>query len=154
MKRKELIEEIKKYFDIRELVCPHTYTAFADKSWQFLDYNLLETLLVLRRDILQLPLIANTYHAKGTFTQRGLRCNLCQLVKDKTKTNKIYLSAHVNGAGIDFVPLGMTAEQARKIIRKNSDLLPHPIRLERVVTWVHFDVYDYLNDRKINEFGA
>jgi hypothetical protein len=152
MTRKELINKISEYFSIQELVCPHTYNAFKDRSWQFLDDNLLKTLLIIRRDILNVPLTVNTYHKNGPFTQRGLRCNLCQLVWDKTKANKIYLSAHVNGAGIDFIPSGMTAEQARQKIRDNSDKLPYPIRLENNVTWVHLDVYDYMNGKKINEF--
>lgn len=152
MNRKQLINDISEYFSIQELVCSHTYTAFKDKSWQFLDDNLLETILVIRRDILNVPLTVNTYHKNGTFTQRGLRCNICKLVWDKSKANKIYLSAHVNGAGIDFIPSGMTAEQARQKIRDNSDKLPFPIRLEKNVSWVHLDVYDYMNGKKINEF--
>lgn len=154
MTRKELLTEIKQYFDIRELVCPHTFKAFGERAWQFLKDDLLETMLIVRRDILQVPLTVNTYHRKGTFTQRGFRCNLCQLVWEKSKANKIYLSAHTNGAGLDFIPSGMTAEQARQKIRDNKDLLPHPIRLERAVTWVHIDTYDYANGEKINEFNG
>ena len=32
MNRKEVIAELKKFFDIRELVCQHTYNAFGEKS--------------------------------------------------------------------------------------------------------------------------
>ena len=38
MNRNDLIEKLKKNFDIRELVCPHCYEQFGDKSWQFLTY--------------------------------------------------------------------------------------------------------------------
>ena len=33
MSRQEIIEKLSKYFDIQELVCPHTYQKFSDKSW-------------------------------------------------------------------------------------------------------------------------
>jgi len=153
MNRKQLITEIKKFFDIRELVCPHTFKAFGERSWQFLDDNLLETILIVRRDILKVPMTVNNYHNGGSlFSQRGLRCNICQIPKDKTKANQIYLSAHVNGAGIDFNAEGLTAEQARQKIKANANLLPVPIRLEKDVNWVHIDVYDYMNGQKVNEF--
>lgn len=156
--RQSLINELKKYFEIRELVCPHTFNAFGERSWQFLDGALLETILIVRRDILKVPMTVNTYHLpvsttnKVVYTQRGIRCNLCQIVQDKTKLKQIYLSAHVNGAGIDFIPAGMTAEEARVLIKANESKLPTSIRLEKKVSWVHMDVYDYMNGKAVNEF--
>jgi hypothetical protein len=152
MTRKELLTEIKKYFKLQELVCPHAFKAFGDRSWQFLDDALLETLIVLRRDILKAGMSINDYHRGGTFTQKGLRCNICELSKGKTVKNQIYLSAHCNGAGVDFTAKGMTAEQARQKIRDEADSLPHAIRLEQDVSWVHVDTFDYGNGKKINEF--
>lgn len=153
MNRKQLITDLKKYFDVRELVCPHTYNAFGERSWQFLDDNLLQTILIVRRDILKVGMTVNTYHKGGIYDERGLRCNICDIVKAKTKKNQLYLSAHCNGAGIDFIPSGMTAEQARQQIRDNAFLLVVPIRLEKNVSWVHLDVYDYMNGDMINEFN-
>jgi len=152
MTRLQIINELKKYFDIRELVCPHTYNKFGDKSWQFLDTELLDVLLVLRMDILKVPLTINNYHKGLDKTQRGLRCNICQLVKEKTLDNEIYLTAHGNGAGLDIIPSGMTAEQGRKKIKSLKALLPYPVRLEKDVTWIHIDIYDYCNGNKINYF--
>lgn len=152
MKRKELITELQKYFEIREFVCQHTFKAFGERSWQFLDDNLLETILIVRRDILQSGMTVNNYHKGGMYSQRGLRCNICQLVKDKTSKNQIYLSAHCNGAGIDFIPSGMIAEEARQRIKANASMLPYPVRLEKNVSWVHIDVYDYMNNKTVNEF--
>ena len=83
MKRSEIIEQLKKYFIIQELVCSHTYKAFADRSWQFLDIELLHTLLVIRQNIC-LPIYVNNWDSRGQLSQRGLRCNNCHLVKDKT----------------------------------------------------------------------
>ncbi len=152
MTRLQIINELKKYFDIRDLVCPHTYAKFGSNSWQFLDTEILHVLLVLRIDILKTPLIINTYLKGGDKTQRGLRCNICQLVKEKTAENQIYLTAHANGAGLDIIPTGMTAEQARKKIESLKALLPYPVRLERDVTWIHIDIYDYMNGNQVNFF--
>ena len=152
MNRSEIIKELKEFFDVRELVCPHCHKKFGDNSWQFIDTELLHTLLIVRRDILKVPIDVNNYDSGGSFSQRGLRCNICQIVEDKTSKGEVYLSAHVNGAGVDFTAKGMTAEQARNKIAANEHLLPYPIRLEKNVTWVHLDVYDYLNGKKINYF--
>ena len=148
MTRQEIIFELKNYFTLSDLVCPHAYANHGERAWQFLDTELLETILVVRRDILKVGMIVNT----ARLTQRGLRCNICQLVKDKTAQNISYLSAHVNGAAIDFDALDMTAQQVRARIIENSDLLPYPIRLEADVSWVHVDIYDTGNDQTITIF--
>ena len=152
MNRSEIIKELKEFFDVRELVCPHCHKKFGDNSWQFIDTELLHTLLIVRRDILKVPIYVNNYDSGGSFSQRGLRCNICQIVEDKTSKGEVYLSAHVNGSGVDFTAKGMTAEEARTIIATNVHLLPFPIRLEKNVTWVHLDIYDYMNGKKINYF--
>lgn len=145
MTRQEIIIELKKYFDVREFVCQHCYAKFGEKSWQFLDTEILHTILILRTQILKVGMICNDYKFGGNKTQRGLRCNLCQLVKDKTENNEIYLSAHCNGAGDDFVfgvKSGMTAQRARGLIKKNANLLPYNVRIEANVSWLHIDCYD------------
>ena len=155
MKREEIIKEIKDkgYFVIQELVCRHTYTRFGDMSWQFLDTELLHTLLVIRQNIGR-AIYVNNWDSGGSLSQRGLRCNICQLVKSKTANNQIYLTAHSNGAGVDFDVKGMTAPEVRKWIKANAHLLPYAIRLEEAVTWVHLDIYDPCNGKKINTFSA
>lgn len=151
MTRKEIISELSNYFKVSDLVCSHTFLKFGDKSWQFLQTELLHTILVLRTEIIKVPMFVNFADKR----QRGLRCNICQLVKEKTNLNQIYLSAHVNGAAIDFNANRLTAEQCRNLILKNSDLLPYPIRIEKDVTWVHIDVYDdHLSDEKIVQFSG
>jgi hypothetical protein len=82
--------------------------------------------------------------------QRGLRCNLCQLVKEK---DVVYLSPHPLGKAGDFTVVGMTAEEARKRIKEMQHLLPCPIRMEKGVSWLHFDVLpQYGIDQKVYEF--
>lgn len=133
MNRQQILTEIKQYFNIKELVCNHTYAKFGERAWQFLDTNYLHALLIVRRDILKAPMICNY----GSSFQRGLRCNMCEMVKGK---KAIYLSAHILGKAGDFTISGITAEEARQKIKANTHLLPCNIRLEADVNWLHLDV--------------
>lgn len=133
MTREEIIKDLHRYFQISELVCEHTHSKWGERAWQFLDTDYLHALLVIRRDILQLPMTCNH---EGAW-QRGLRCNICDLVKEK---NRNYLSSHILGKAGDFTVSGLTAQQARERILANSRLLPCNIRLEDKVNWLHFDV--------------
>lgn len=146
MSREDIIQELHKYFQISELVCEHTHSRWGERSWQFLDTDYLHALLIIRRDILQLPMVCNHSGAN----QRGLRCNMCELVKEKSKT---YLSSHILGKAGDFTVKGMTAQQARDRIINNAHLLPCNIRLEDKVTWLHFDVLpQYGIEKKVHLF--
>lgn len=51
MDRNELIDKLKPYFKIQELVCPHCYSKFGETSWQFISTELLSTLYILRTKI-------------------------------------------------------------------------------------------------------
>ena len=147
MERKEIIQQLKKYFNLSELVCPHILEKYKDNSWMFLTTQILHTLLVLRIEIINKPLIINTSSAK----QRGMRCNMCPMVKEKTT---VYESAHCNGTGFDITVVGMSAEELRNKIKEHHHKLPYPIRLEEDVTWLHIDCYDPCNGKKINTFKA
>lgn len=149
MRRTEIITQLKKYFKIQELVCPHVYAKYGERSWMFLSTVILYTLLVLRTQILKVPLVCNT----KVLTQRGLRCNLCEIVKDKTTDDVLYLSAHSLGIGLDLSSPDMTAEEMRKRISQNSHLLPYPVRIEKGVNWLHIDCYDTGTPNKITFFN-
>lgn len=138
MERKEIIQQLSKFFKVEELVCDHTYAKWGEKSWQFIDTDLLRVLLALRTDILKRPLICNKKQAH----QRGLRCNQCQLVKEK---KAVYLSSHILGKAVDLDVQNMTAEQARQLILANADKLPCNVRLEGNVSWLHIDVLPQWN---------
>lgn len=133
MKRETILRNVRKFFDIDELVCNHTVAEWGDRAWQFLDTDYLHALLIIRRDILKTPMWCNS----SALHQRGLRCNLCELVKNK---KSVYLSAHILGKAGDFTVEGMTAEVARTLIKANAHLLPCNIRLEGGVSWLHIDV--------------
>lgn len=148
MTRDNTLAEIRKYFSIEELVCPHVAARWGDRAWQFLETEYLSTLLVIRRDILQVPMSCNG----GSFSQRGLRCNICDLVRNKARP---YLSSHILGKAGDFTVSGITAEAARTIISENAELLPHPIRLESDVSWLHIDTLPQMGvTTKVYHFKA
>lgn len=149
MTRQEILAAIRPYFDAEELVCDHTFKKWGEQSWNFLDTDYLHALLVIRRDIIKKPMWCNGNAKK----QRGLRCNRCQMVRDKTS---VYLSAHCLGKAGDFTVTGMTAEQARQKIKENAHLLPCPVRLESGVSWLHMDVRpdDSRPGQKVIEFTA
>lgn len=148
MDRDKIIRELHDYFQVRELVCDHTFSKWGERSWQFLDTDFLHCLLIIRRDIIRLPMICNYQWVN----QRGLRCNRCELVKGK---DSVYLSSHILGKAGDFSIEGITAQEARSRIRNNAHLLPCPIRMEGGVNWLHFDVLpQYGIDMKVYEFSA
>lgn len=146
MKREKIIKELSDYFTIKELVCPHIYAKWGERAWQFLQTDYLHSLLIIRRDILREPMSCNG----GGFTQRGMRCNICELVSSKSTP---YLSSHILGQAGDFSVEGMTAEEARERIKEGADLLPCNIRLEGGVGWLHLDTLRQSGvDQKVYEF--
>lgn len=137
MSRAQLIEELGRYFKLSEIVCPHVLGVHGSRSWQFFETEVLRVLLLLRVVVLGVPLVCN--HDKHT--QRGYRCNLCELVKDATVHGRLYLTPH-NGRGFDLTSNKMTAEEMRKRIVQNAAVFPVPIRIEDGVSWLHIDTVD------------
>lgn len=151
MKPKDLV---KQYFGIKELVCPDVYERFGESAWQFLDARLLHTLYVIR-EIVGRPVIVNNWAKGGSYSQRGLRCNVCPLVKEKTSLEKVYLTAHQQGIAVDFHVPGMTTAEVRRLIIDNQRLLPYPIRIERDTDgWIHIDLRNDDEKYKVVEFYA
>lgn len=141
--------QIKDYFDIQELVCKHVYTRFGEGAWSFFDPRMLAVMLYIREGIGK-PMWVNNWAIGGNLTQRGLRCNLCQLVKDKTNAGELYMSAHQEGMGWDFNVKGMGPDEVRQWIVDHKDGLPYPIRMEDdTPTWVHVDTRNDGAKRKI-----
>lgn len=148
-----MAKTIKDYFGIKELVCKDVHAKFGEKAWDFLDERLLRTLLFIRENLGK-PMTVNNWASGGSFSQRGLRCNLCQLVSDKTKKGQLYVSAHMQGTACDFDVKGMTAAQVRQWLSNNKHMLPFPIRAEDGVTWVHIDMRNDGSKDKLILFKA
>lgn len=133
---------VPKYFTVREMVCPHVYEKWQNSErmiWSFFDPTLLQTLDFLR-ETFNKPITVNDWADGGVFSQRGLRCNLCQLVSQKTAKGQLYVSSHILGKAADFNVKGMTAEEVRQWIIANKEKLPYPICIEDGVNWVHIDM--------------
>ena len=146
MSREQIIRELHRFFQVRELVCSHVFSKWGERSWQFLSTDYLHNLLVIRRDILQMPMVCNHDGAE----QRGLRCNMCKMVKEKKAA---YLSIHILGRAGDFSVQGLTAQEARSRIRAMQNLLPYPISMEGGVNWLHIDTLPQFGiTEKVYEF--
>lgn len=155
MDKKDIIKQLEPYFSIDELVCNHTYNKYSESlSWQFLQKDFLHALLVIRRDILKVPMTCNTWKNGGDRYQSGLRCNICDIPKEKTLKNQIYNSAHCMGCAGDFVFSKITAGEARDMILANKDKLPTNIRIEDGKSWLHFDTFDPGRDDRVYLFKA
>lgn len=146
MNREQIIRELHRFFQVRELVCSHVFSKWGERSWQFLSTDYLHNLLVIRRDILQMPMVCNHDGAE----QRGLRCNMCKMVKEKKAA---YLSSHILGRAGDFSVQGLTAQEARSRIRTMQNLLPYPLRMEGGISWLHIDTLPQFGiTEKVYEF--
>ena len=128
------------HFKAHELVCSHVYRKYGDKALMFADPRLLEWIEWFREAI-GLPVTINTYGAGGKYSQRGYRCNMCQLVREKTVDNVMYLSAHTRFQAVDFNVADMLDEEIRQWLERHKKEMPHPIRIESDTRgWVHVDV--------------
>lgn len=154
----EILNRVKQYFVIQELVGVNTYNRYGKNAWKFIDIRLLHALLIIRQGIGK-PITVNNWFFGGKFTQRGLRTNLQQIFKNYFKRGVLYLSAHVMGKAIDFDVEGMTANEVRIWLIQNEDLFPFKIRLEqrlkgRYINWVHLDVFQDETKPKIYLFDV
>lgn len=151
MTRNQLIKSLKNNFNIKELVCPHCYNKFKENAWQFLSTELLSILYTLRYVIFNKPITINNWDNGGNLSQRGLRCNMCQIVQNQSN---VYISAHCLGCAIDFNVKDIDIEECKNLIRQNIDKFEYPIRLEtNTDTWIHVDTYEPIGSTaKLVEF--
>lgn len=133
------------YFQPHELVCRHVYSKYGNMSLMFADARLLQWLWWFRTTVNR-PVYINNYMHGGKYSQRGYRCNLCTLFKDKTFNGELYLSAHTRFQAVDFNVNDMGDEEIRQWIDRHKQDMPVPVRIEKnTVSWVHVDVSVPLN---------
>ena len=116
----------------------------------FFDPRLLITIDTIR-DRINKPIFINTWASGGDYSQRGLRCLQCDIVKAKIEAKEMYMSGHLLGKAVDFDVQGLVASEVREWIIKNKNWWPYHIRLEDHVSWVHLDVFDQ-SDEKVYLF--
>ncbi len=151
---KDLILTLEEYFTIEEFVSEDVYKKYGRKAWRFFDKQLLENILFIRQT-LGSPITINNWHSGGKWQQRGLRENTSSIVSKKTRVKRLYLSAHTLGKAIDFDVKGMTAQEVRMWLVDNGNKLPHKIRVEKKVNWVHLDTAcDWDMEEEVYLFNA
>ena len=139
-----------KNFDIKELVCPHVAKKHSETAWAWMDPRL-KTFLEWFRQEIDREVYVNSWDSGGKLSQRGLRCNMCSLVKEKKVT---YNSAHIRFQAIDFNVKYMTDEEVIKWLIERKNDIPVNIRIEfGTVGWIHIDVCNNTTD-KIQFFKA
>lgn len=126
-----------RYFELRELLPPEIYYKLGEEQpeevlWPLIDDKLKAVLDCVRGEIIQAPMICNTWHFGGAYTLRGLRPKDCPTGAKN--------SQHKLGRAADLVCYKYTAEQMRKMIYEKRHLLPYPVRIEEGVSWLHIDV--------------
>jgi len=145
----EIFMKKAKHFAIPELVCRDVYDRDGENAWRYFRPVVIDFLDWIREEWGR-PITVNDWLWGGAETQRGLRCNLCQLVKKK---ETLYVSAHMLGAGIDFNIKAINPEGVRIWLQCNIHrfFVKFPqykakIRIESkefAPTWVHIDFYDH-----------
>lgn len=155
MAHEEVVKNLKEYFVIEELVDRTVFNKYGERAWRFFDRRLLDNLLWIRTNINK-SMTINNWLWGGSFDERGLRTNISDLVKRKTR---LYLSAHLRGGAVDFDVKGMTAQEVRDWLVANADGLPHKIRVEETlngkkISWVHIDVDDESKNPKVYLMAA
>jgi hypothetical protein len=129
-----------RHFILQELVCQHVFNKYGEIALTFFDEKLLLTLDLLRDQLGAIYI--NNWDSEGEYSQRGLRCSLCQLVQDVFKKGELFMDPHAEGQAVDFDVEGKTASEIRLWIAKNANILPYPVRLESNVDWCHLDIRD------------
>lgn len=137
-----------KWFKLYELLPPEIYDeSIEDELWCLIDDNLKETIDYIREHIVKAPLVCNTWHSGGDRVASGYR--------DKNSPVGAKYSQHKEGRAADLICSKYTAEQMRQMILSSQYDLPHYIRMEDGVNWLHVDTKprDYKGD-KVYLFSA
>tara|TARA_R110000868_G_scaffold139805_2_gene354915 strand:+ start:4729 stop:5271 length:543 start_codon:yes stop_codon:yes gene_type:complete len=158
MERFEIINELKNYFKIYELVGPFAFKIHGERAFKFFSTDSLNMLLITRKGINR-SITVNNWYFGGKFSQRGLRSNLQNLFRQMFLSRKLYLSGHVLGEAFDFDVFGMDAVSVRNWIIENQHLYPFKIRLENLkngvpISWVHMDAIQEEKNPKVYLFNV
>lgn len=123
---------IPRHFIAQELVTPHAHSRLGDGALLLMDDRIIMALDAVR-DLFERPIIVNTWHVTGGFTQRGWR--------DDAEVGGRF-SQHRFGRAVDFDVEGYTAEDVRQAILdtwRYSEALQGITRMEAGTSWVHID---------------
>lgn len=127
--------EIRKYFDVRELVPPDVFAIFAERSLWQLDPKAIAVIELLR-DVVQAPVRINNWHTGGKLSMRGYR-------PPNSRVGSKY-SQHKRGCAFDVDVRGLSPRQIIAMIEQNGQLffdaglttIEDPTHTP---TWLHLD---------------
>ena len=135
-----------KYHKLRELLPPELYVN-EDWGWELFDTRLIETIDWLKElfghDV---SLIINNWSFGGSRKNCGFRTPDCSV--------GARLSRHRLGMAVDIISPQMSAQEMRTAIDLHQEELPHPVRIEEGVSWLHIDVDNFKKNEKIYWFDA
>jgi hypothetical protein len=122
------------YFKAYELVDRLTYEKMGENALSLFTPEILEALDGVR-EYFDEPITVNNWFSGGKFQWRGYR------TPEKAKMLGSPNSEHAKGNAFDFDIKGISAEEARRVIKlnQNDPLLRGIMRLEANVSWVHID---------------
>ena len=158
MTRIDIIDQLKKYFRIEELVSREVHHKYGNDAWALFRTETLHCLLIMRKGIGK-PFTVNTWLWDGVYDERGFRENTCDICKRRTSRGLLYTSGHVLGCAFDFTVEDMSPDLVRDWIEENAELFPCKVRLEDLkdnepITWVHFDTKFYDRHPKVYRFNV
>lgn len=124
-----------KYFIIQEFVPPSIFKTFGESSIMFIDPKVI-AIAEAYREFFKAPVIVNTWHKKGGFSERGFRI-------PSSKTGATY-SQHKQGRAFDCNVIGVTPQEMFKTIVDNFEHFKQfgLTTLENITstpTWIHSD---------------
>ena len=121
------------YFKLEEIVDSKTFKQYGLDCWQLFPLASL-TMLENIRKFFNVPITVNNWHIGGDFQYRGYRPVWCPIGATR--------SPHKTGKAFDMDVQGITAEEARSIIKADmgNPLLANIQRIEAEVNWLHIDI--------------
>lgn len=130
------------FFKIEELMPVEVLLKIGEQeAWKLLDNRLIDTIDFIKSNFKNEPIIINSWYWGGDRVNSGYRSKDCVIGASKSK--------HKLGQAVDMIFAKRTAEDVRFWLSQNKELLPHHIRLESNVNWVHIDVANETNEKII-----
>lgn len=117
-------------FVIQELIPPTFFHKYGNNAIRYIDPRICDVLSVVR-DWIGKPMTINNWHTGGQRLWSGLR----------TADSPHYRSGSAHSFGQAFDAVGdWDANLVRQAILDGELILPHWVRLETNITWLHVDV--------------
>lgn len=121
---------VPKHFVTQELVPPTFYQKYGEASIRYIDPRLSDVVAEVRAWIGK-PMTINNWHRGGQRIWSGLR----------TADSPYYRSGSAHSFGMAFDAVGdWVPETVRQAIIDRKLILPHRVRLEMGISWLHIDV--------------